>query len=367
MRCLVDGHGRDHLNARSLSAFGSGPEAAGHIPRRRGRWHCGGEVMFSEVCRSAFSAHEDDRRAADSKLLAAAAPASLSADSICRSLATFHGMGGLPVPLAYSPDGKLVASSAALSPDYQLPAAETGRWPIGLWDVAAGRNRAVLKCDGQLLALAFDASSQTVAAGCTIPDGQKGRLGPRSGRLGEIRSWDTTTGKNTHTVRLTGHATDILCMAFSPDGQTLASGAGWVEKPDVPAVTGEIRLWDVATGRNIDTLESQRGKGCFSNLLAAVRSITFSPDGKTIASGGSTAVELFEVATGREIAAIEVGTPVWAVAYSPDGRTLACGGGHDSTNQRDESMVKLLDVATGKVTATLLGHRRRVLLRRLQP
>jgi WD40 repeat protein len=142
-------------------------------------------------------------------------------------------------------------------------------------------------------------------------------------------------------------------MAFSPDGKTLASGAGWVEKRAVLGVSGEIRLWEVATGKNIATLESQQGKGCFSNLFAAVRSIAFSPDGKTVASGGSTTAELFNVATGKNIAAVEVGMPIWAVVYSPDGGTLACGGGNGFQPAREEGEVKLLDVATGKITATL--------------
>ena len=142
-------------------------------------------------------------------------------------------------------------------------------------------------------------------------------------------------------------------MAFSPDGKTLASGAGWVEKQAVLGGSGEIRLWDVATGENIATRESQPGKGCFSNLFAAVYSLAFSPDGKTIASGGSTTAELFDVATGKTIAAAEIGTPIWAVVYSPDGRTLACGGGSGFQPGREEGEVKFLDVTTGKITATV--------------
>jgi len=112
-------------------------------------------------------------------------------------------------------------------------------------------------------------------------------------------------------------------MAFSPDGKTLAFGAGWLEKQAGLGVTGEIELWDVATGKNIATLESQPGKGCFSNLSAAVSSLAFSPDGKTLASGGSTTAELSDVATRRITATLqERGRHVHCVAFSPDGGTL---------------------------------------------
>src|SRR2546430_17696837 len=61
--------------------------------------------------------------------------------------------------------------------------------------------------------------------------------------------------------------TYLSSLAFSPDGRTLASGS-WFD--------GEIRLWDVATGKNTATLKGHDGD---------VTSVAFSPDGKTLASG----------------------------------------------------------------------------------
>jgi WD40 repeat protein len=328
------------------------PKLRATFPGREGDggvWR--GDAMLGEVFRATFSADAELRQSIDRKLVTAGAPASLSAVSICRGLATFHGVAW--VPMAFSPDGKLVASPAAFRSDEKSPAPEADKWCVGVRDLAAGRSRANFQCEGDLLALAFDVSSQTVAAASRIPAGRDSLLGPDAARTGEVRLWDVTSDKHTRTVRLQGHPTGILCMAFSPDGKTLASGAGWVEKRAELGVTGEIRLWDVATGKNIAKLESQRGKGCFSNLSAAVRSLAFSPDGKTIASGGSTTAELFDVATGKTIAAAEIGTPIWAVVYSPDGRTLACGGGSGFQPGREEGEVKFLDVTTGKITATV--------------
>ncbi|MGK3111543.1 WD40 repeat domain-containing protein, partial [Streptomyces mordarskii] len=78
------------------------------------------------------------------------------------------------------------------------------------------------------------------------------------------RLWDTDTGN----VRITlkGHNDNVLAVAFSPDGKTLATGS----RDDT------ARLWDTDTGNVRITL-----KGHNDNVLA----VAFSPDGKTLATG----------------------------------------------------------------------------------
>ena len=73
------------------------------------------------------------------------------------------------------------------------------------------------------------------------------------------------TGKTTQILR--GTETAIGCLAFSPDGKTLAMGDGYL-----------IRLWDVASGNQLMRLHGHDN---------AVLSLSFSPDGKTLASGGA--------------------------------------------------------------------------------
>ena len=123
--------------------------------------------------------------------------------------------------------------------------------------------------------------------------------------------------------------TPVLSVAFSPDGRTLASGGNNVA----------IMLWDVATGENTAT---------FFNY-GSVHSLAFSPDGKTLAAGSAgQSFRLWDVASGTATELKGHTDSVRSVAYSRDGKTLASGS-LDKT-------IKLWDVATGKNTATFVGH-----------
>ena len=65
---------------------------------------------------------------------------------------------------------------------------------------------------------------------------------------------------------LKGHTDGVYCVAYSPDGKTLASGS----------VDKTIKLWSVATGKEQATLKGH---------MKEVSSVAYSPDGKTLASG----------------------------------------------------------------------------------
>ena len=103
--------------------------------------------------------------------------------------------------------------------------------------------------------------------------------------------------------------TQVLSVAFSPDGKTLASG-GWDRA---------VRLWDTANGALKRTLSHE-------NL---VYSVAFSPDGRTLASGEhqTGAIRLWEVETGKSAGVLVSGRgSVWSAAFAPDGTALASGG-----------------------------------------
>ncbi|MHB8520529.1 MAG: WD40 repeat domain-containing serine/threonine protein kinase [Limisphaerales bacterium] len=121
-----------------------------------------------------------------------------------------------------------------------------------------------------------------------------------------VKLWKVEAGEEMGKLENDG---DVLCLAFSPDGQTLATG-NWA---------GEAQLWNVAAGKRGLPLQGHTG---------GVWSLAFSPDGKILATGSSDqTLRLWNVATGKEESKlIGHGSEVWAVAFAPDGRTLATGG-----------------------------------------
>src|SRR5205807_1619069 len=111
-------------------------------------------------------------------------------------------------------------------------------------------------------------------------------------------------------------------VAFSPDGQTLAT-VGGTEPPGRPlGFSGDdraIRFWDVRTGRERTPAVGYR---------AAIRAVCYSPDGKVLAAGGEQEpLYLWEVATGKALRRLGDG-PLTAtsIAFTLDGRTLATSG-----------------------------------------
>jgi WD40 repeat protein len=126
----------------------------------------------------------------------------------------------------------------------------------------------------------------------------------------------------------------VWSVAFSPDGEMLASGGCEEVSPDSSScAAGVIRLWDVGTGEEIATLGGH---------IAEVLSVAFSPDGETLASTSPDgSIILWDMPSGQMLGPLltsspDVGRPVLSAAFSPDGRSLATGN--------DRGAVMLWDV-----------------------
>jgi len=147
----------------------------------------------------------------------------------------------------------------------------------------------------------------SVGAGTYSPDGSTFAVGSSIG----IWLYDTKTFQELELIR--GQGSWFSSIAFSPDGSTLATGGGDMDRT--------VRLWDVATGSIKATLEGHRD---------LVVSVSFSPDGSIIATGNANSyggtVRLWDASTGA-VKAILAGhmTGIRSVLFSPDGAILASG------------------------------------------
>ncbi|GHO55996.1 serine/threonine-protein kinase [Ktedonobacter robiniae] len=239
--------------------------------------------------------------------------------------------------IAWSLDGKRITSASADT-------------TVQIWDATTGRNM-----------LTYRGHTEKVNAVAWSPDGK--RIVSGSGDVsghdeGIVQVWDSTTGETILTSR--EHTSAVSAVAWSPDGKRIAVGfiddngvdiwdavtgkkvsiyerespllqtQGWASvgvnavawSPNskhiaVGFVDETVQVWDTTTGGTVSTYEGHS---------APVMAITWSPDGRNIASATSfdDTVHVWNVATGKQILAYP-GQPMDTVAWSPDGQRIACG------------------------------------------
>ena len=211
-----------------------------------------------------------------------------------------------------------IAWSVAFSPGAETLAVghENG---MGLWDLGSGTSS--LKLEGA-------EAGAPIRALDFSPDG--GLLVAAGGHPGKVTLWNPATGQTLWSR--SADSTDVSSVAFSPDGRTIASGAG----QNVP----EIKLWDAGGGQERLTLEGH---------TSGIYSLAFSPDGRLLASGsevGDSTIRLWDVASGEERLVLSGHTDrVNCLDFSPNGAVLA--------SSADDRRVLLWEIPSGLLLRTL--------------
>jgi WD40 repeat protein/predicted Ser/Thr protein kinase len=233
-------------------------------------------------------------------------------------VAVLHGHTGFVSELRYSPDGRQVISVGAYFGAFGLGKAGVGDCSVRLWEVQPRAGLPVLRGHtSYVYPVAYSPDGQWIASGSWDRT---------------VCLWDAVTGE----LAATPFEQEgiVRNLAFSPDSSWLVSTSDEGDR---------LRVWDVATGGRHKSLTGPE---------AIVMGLAVSPDGARIATSSRDKVRVLEEATGREVAAWPASAD-WeekrALAYSPDGRLLA-------GTRKDLNVIDIWDAQTFEQTARLVGH-----------
>jgi WD40 repeat protein/energy-coupling factor transporter ATP-binding protein EcfA2 len=234
--------------------------------------------------------------------------------------------------IAFSPDGKLLATAGG------------GDKTASLWDLASGtahgepfKYKAKVRCvtfspDGKLLAVGlengavnvWDIFSRTVIGSLPETKGDDNNsvssiaFSPNGETLAvlhyhRVELWDRALSKQLWTIK--SDEEPVSSIAFSPAGRLLALGY---------AYTTRVRLFDVASAKELATLIGQGPDALNTHKRVGVNAIAYSRDGTRLATGlDDGMVRIWDMKSLRELLTLKGHKqPIKSVAFSPDGRKL---------------------------------------------
>jgi serine/threonine protein kinase len=221
---------------------------------------------------------------------------------------TFTGHGDSVNSVAFSPDGQLLTSGSS---DGSIKL-----WHLrdGVEVTTLGGRRWFYRLFNSVTAVALSSDGQTLASGINR----------------NIKLWHLNEERELTTLR--GHPGTVEALAFSADGQMLASGGS----------DGTIKLWWVRDGQELRTFPAHHH---------ALTSLAFTPDGKILASHSASdnVIKLWRLKDGQLISGMTffLGL-VLAIAFTVDGQAIACGS-------QDETL-KIWRLTDGEELGMLRGN-----------
>ncbi len=272
--------------------------------------------------------------------------------------------------------------SLAFSPNGQKLASGGGDHTVKLWDTTTSRcDKTLQGYTNRVLSVMFSPDGQTLASShddrmvriwnlntsqcrplqghastvCCVTFSSDGQILASGGSDRSVKLWDINSSHlnlvsaSSYPERISdqyrhlqGHNSRIWSIAFSPDGEILASGSE----------DHTIKIWDVVTGQCLQTLLGHTAWVC-SVAFSPVK-VVYSHTGALLASAGyDETIKIWNLSTGECDQTLRGHTNwVWSIAFSPDGQSLASGSG--------DHTVKLWDVCTGQCYQTLQGHTSRI-------